>query len=83
MDSVIRLVSSVSTGAAAICRAAGLQQTLPKFHSLLLIWLLIKKKTVMLATPQGRRHAYGYEQGEGEREKTMTAKFHRKVKCKE
>ncbi len=44
MDSVIRLVSSVSAGPGAICWAAGLQQKLPKFHSLLLIRLLIKKK---------------------------------------
>lgn len=44
VDCVIRLVSCVSVGAAAICWAAGLQQTLPKFHSLLLIQLLIKEQ---------------------------------------
>ena len=42
---VIRLVSSVSVGAGAICWAADLQWTLPKFHSLLLIWLLIKERS--------------------------------------
>lgn len=44
VDCVIRLVSSVSEGAGAICWAAGLQQTLPKFHSLLLIRLLIREQ---------------------------------------
>lgn len=44
VDCVIRLVSSVSVGAGAICWAAGLQQMLPKFHSLLLIQLLIKEQ---------------------------------------
>lgn len=44
-DCVIRLSSSVSVGASAICWAAGLKQTFPKFHSLLLIWLLIKEQS--------------------------------------
>lgn len=44
MDCVIRLVSSISVESGAICWAPGLQNTLPKFHRLLLIWQLIKKK---------------------------------------
>lgn len=40
-----------------ICWASGLQWNLPKFHSLLFIWLLIKNR-VTLAPPQQRKYAY-------------------------
>lgn len=68
VDCVIRLASSVSVGAGAICWAAGLQQTLPKFHSLLLIRLLIKEQSYWPSHRDVHMHMY-IKQGEAEREK--------------
>jgi len=49
VDGIIRSESSVSEGPGAICWSAGLQQTLPKFHRLLLIRLLIKEQSYWLS----------------------------------
>lgn len=61
VDYVTRLARCVSEGGGTICRAAGLQQTLPKFHWLLWFRLLIKEQSH--SPSHGDRRAHGYWQG--------------------